>query len=52
MAVHKLEFDEFDEIGRAYSIFTKQQMELHRELQEQVRSVAEFLLAHDNKPVR
>lgn len=40
--------DEFDEIGRAYSIFTKQQMELHRQLKEQVRSVAEFLLAREN----
>lgn len=43
--------DEFDEISRAYSIFTKQQMELHRELQEQVRSVAEFLLARESKRV-
>lgn len=37
--------DEFDEVARAYTIFTKQQMELHRELKEQVRSIAGFLLA-------
>ncbi|HEY7774891.1 MAG TPA: hypothetical protein VIC26_17045 [Marinagarivorans sp.] len=36
--------DELDEIGRAYTIFTKQQMELNRQLKEQVRSVAGFLL--------
>lgn len=37
--------DEFDEVARAYTIFTKQQMELNRELKEQVRSIAGFLLA-------
>lgn len=39
--------DEFDEMGRAYSIFTKQQMELHRQLKEQVRSIASYLLAKE-----
>lgn len=37
--------DQFDEVARAYTIFTKQQMELNRELKEQVRSIAGFLLA-------
>lgn len=39
--------DEFDEIGRAYTIFTKQQMELNRQLKEQVRSIAGFLLPRE-----
>ena len=40
--------DEFDEIGRAYTIFTKQQLELNRQLKEQVRSVAGFLLPRES----
>lgn len=40
--------DEIDEIGRAYTIFTKQHMELNRQLKEQVRSVAGFLLPRES----
>ncbi len=36
--------DELDEVARAYSTFTKQQMALNHEIKEQVRAIAEVLL--------